>query len=185
MILFTDVRIFDGSGAPLFPGEVLVDGDRIAAVARDRVFVAPAPGLLYARMHEAEAFGIDRAVAERMGAVSGLELMQKVYPEMRKRGIRVLPGGDYGFPYNPIGRNARDLSLFVDLLGYTPAEALRAATKQGGELMGLDVGEVKAGMLADLLLVDGDPLDDLTLLENKANLHAILKNGRFHKPPTH
>lgn len=153
--------------------------------ARDRVFVAPAPGLLYARMHEAEAFGIDRAVAERMGAVSGLELMQKVYPEMRKRGIRVLPGGDYGFPYYPIGRNARDLSLFVDLLGYTPAEALRAATKQGGELMGLDVGEVKAGMLADLLLVDGDPLDDLTLLENKANLHAILKNGRFHKPPTH
>ena len=61
--------------------------------------------------------------------------MQKLYPEMRKRGIRVLPGGDYGFPYNPIGRNARDLKLFVKLFGYSPIESLVAATKLGGELM--------------------------------------------------
>ena len=63
-----------------------------------------------------------------MGAVSGLELMQEVVPQMRKRGIRVLPGGDYGFPYNPIGRNARDLDLFVELFGFSPTEALVAAT---------------------------------------------------------
>ena len=102
---------------------------------KHRTFVAPAPGLLYARVHEGEAFGIGRADAERMGAVSGLELMQKVYPEMRRRGIRVLPGGDYGFPYNPIGRNARDLKLFVDLFGFSPLETLVAATRHGGELL--------------------------------------------------
>lgn len=151
--------------------------------ARDRVFVAPAPGLLYARIHEAEAFGIGRAEAERMGAVSGLELMQHVYPQMRNRGIRVLPGGDYGFPYNPVGRNARDLALFVDLLGFTPADALTAATRHGGAMMGMDVGEVKAGMLADLLLVDGDPLADITILQDKGRIDAVMKDGRFHRAP--
>ena len=52
-----------------------------------------------------------------MGSVAALEGMAAVYPEIRKRGIRALPGGDYGFPNNPIGRNARDLELFVDVLG--------------------------------------------------------------------
>ncbi len=151
--------------------------------ASDRVFVAPAPGLLYARVHEAADFGIDRAAAERMGAASGLELMQRIYPEMRRRGIRVLPGGDYGFPYNPIGRNARDLQLFVDLFGYEPSEVLQAATRLGGQLMGLPVGEIRTGYLADLLLVDGDPLADLTILQDRARLSAIMQGGRFHKAP--
>lgn len=144
-------------------------------------FMAPAPGLLYARCHEAQEFGIGPAEAERMGAVSGLELMQRIVPEMKRRGIRVLPGGDYGFPYNPQGRNARDLALFVDLFGYSPSEALVAATRHGGELMGLDVGEVAPGKLADLLLVDGDPTVDVRVLEDKSKLAAIMKGGRFYK----
>jgi imidazolonepropionase-like amidohydrolase len=132
-------------------------------------------------VHEAQDFGIGHAEAERMGAVSGLELMAQVYPEMRKRGIRVLPGGDYGFPYNPIGRNARDLALFVDILGYTPVEALVAATKLGGELMDMDVGLVEAGQLADILLIDGDPLADLTILQDTARIPAVMKDGLFHR----
>lgn len=148
---------------------------------KDNVFVAPAPGLLYARMHEAQAFGIGRAEAERMGAVSGLELMAQVYPEMRKRGIRVLPGGDYGFPYNPTGRNARDFALFVELLGFSPMQTLVAATKQGGELMGLDVGEVKGGYLADLLLIDGDPLADIAILQDKNRIPMVMQGGRLHR----
>ena len=150
---------------------------------RDTTFTAPAPGLLWARMHEAEAFGIGWAEAEKMGAVSGIELMQQVIPDMKKRGIRVLPGGDYGFPYNPVGRNARDLELFVNLFGFSPAEALVAATKHGGELMDMEVGLVCEGWLADLLLVDGDPSVDVKVLQDRDNLVAIMKDGRFHKQP--
>jgi imidazolonepropionase-like amidohydrolase len=149
--------------------------------SKDKLFVAPAPGLLYARVHEAQAFGIGPAEAERMGAVSGLELMAQVYPEMRKRGIRVLPGGDYGFPYNPIGKNARDLQLFVDIMGYSPSEVLVAATKLGGELMDMDLGTIEAGKLADILLVDGNPLADLTILQDKARIPAVMKDGAFHR----
>jgi imidazolonepropionase-like amidohydrolase len=102
---------------------------------------------------------------------------------MRKRGIRVLPGGDYGFPYNPIGTNARDLQWFVELLGYTPTEALVAATKLGGELMGRGdlLGQVKAGYLADLLLVDGDPTRDVRVMQDHGKLLTIMKDGKFHK----
>lgn len=150
---------------------------------KHEVFCAPAPGLLYARCHEAQDFGIGQAEAERMGAVSGLELMAKVYPEMKRRGIRVLPGGDYGFPYNPVGRNARDLDIFVKLLGFTPVEALVAATKLGGELMAMEVGLIKAGMLADLLLIDGDPTADVTILQDKARIPVVMKDGQFHRAP--
>jgi imidazolonepropionase-like amidohydrolase len=148
---------------------------------KDELFVAPAPGLLYARVHEARAFGIGQAEAERMGAVSGLALMQQVYPEMKRRGIRVLPGGDYGFPYNPVGRNARDLELFVNLLGFTPTEALVAATKHGGELMAMEVGLIREGWLADLLLVDGDPVADVRILQDKARMPVVMKDGKFHR----
>jgi len=51
---------------------------------KHEVLVAPAPGPLYARVHEAQSFGIGRTEAERMGAVSGLELMQALYPIMSR-----------------------------------------------------------------------------------------------------
>lgn len=148
---------------------------------RDRLFVAPAAGLLYARCHEAQDFGVGPVEAEAMGATAGLEASIRLAPEMKRRGIRVLPGGDYGFPYNPIGRNARDLQIFVDLFGFTPTETLVAATKQGGELMGLPVGVIREGWFADLLLIDGNPLDDIAVLQDRDRLNAIMKGGRFRK----
>ncbi|MBU6394155.1 MAG: amidohydrolase family protein [Sphingomonadales bacterium] len=150
---------------------------------KDQTFTAPAVGLLWARAYEAQDFGIGPKEAAELGALRGIELGQQVIPEMRKRGIRVLPGGDYGFPYNPHGRNARDLEHFVNLFGFSPTEALVAATKQGGELVGWDVGQVCAGYLADLLLVEGDPTSDVRLLQDKDNLAAIMKGGQFFKQP--
>ena len=121
-----------------------------------------------------------------MGARSGLDAMQRLVPLMKKRGIRVLPGGDYGFPYNPIGRNARDLEIFVNLFGYSPLEALTAATRLGGQLMDMPLGEIKVGWLADLLLVEGDPTQDVSLLQNKDSLKVIMKGGQFYKQtPVH
>ena len=94
-----------------------------------------------------------------------------------------MPGGDYGFAYNPIGRNARDLELFVTLFGFSPTDALVAATRFGGELMGMQVGQIRAGYLADLLLVEADPLVDIGVLQDKSRMRAIMKGGQFHKMP--
>jgi len=153
---------------------------------KDEIFVAPAIGLMYTRTYEAESFGLTRSGAGNLGAAVHLERMQELYPKMRKRGIRVLPGGDYGFPYNPIGTNARDLEWFVKLLGYTPTEALVAATALGGELMGREpLGQVKSGYLADLLLVDGDPTADIRLLQDQEKLLIVMKDGKIHKRKQH
>jgi imidazolonepropionase-like amidohydrolase len=150
---------------------------------KDEVFVSPAPGIIYANVYEGAEFGMDRQVAERIGSVAALEGMQAVYPQMRERGIRVLPGGDYGFPNNPIGRNARDLELFVTLLGYSPLEALTAATKLGGQLMGMgdELGLLAPGYLADVLVVRGNPAQDVRILQNTGNIRYIIQGGRCHK----
>jgi imidazolonepropionase-like amidohydrolase len=103
---------------------------------------------------------------------------------MLKRGIRVLPGGDYGFAWAPHGENAKDLEYFVKYLGMTPMETLISATRWGGQIMmKKDLGEVREGWLADLLLVDGDPLANITLLQDKTKLLAIMKDGEFAKAP--
>ena len=151
---------------------------------KDSVFVSPAPGIIYANVHEGEEFGITREVAEKMGSVAALEGMAAVYPEIRRRGIRALPGGDYGFPNNPIGRNARDLELFVDVLGYPPLEVLTAVTQYGGQLLGLgDIGMLKPGWVADVLVVEGNPAEDVRILQDAGKLRVIMQAGRFHKAP--
>jgi len=148
---------------------------------KEAIFLSPAVGIMWANVYEGAEYGIDTAMAEKMGSVKALQAMTELYPELRKRGLRVLPGGDYGFPNNPIGRNARDLDLFVKLFGYSPAEALRATTQFGGQVMDLPVGLLTPGYLADVLVVDGDPTADVTVLQDAANLLAIAQNGAFVK----
>jgi imidazolonepropionase-like amidohydrolase len=146
--------------------------------ARDRLFVAPTPGIIYANRHEA-----DSEPEEGMEVELTENAIRQVVPELVRRGIRVLPGGDYGFPWNPVGRNTRDLQLFVDWFGFTPAEALRAATQHGGQIMdmGDELGLIRPGYLADLILVDGNPLEDISMIQDRDRLVVIMKDGKFHK----
>ena len=92
-------------------------------------------------------------------------------------------GGDYGFAWTPQGENAKDLENLVDLLAFSPMEAIRAATKYGGEIMGManELGMVREGL--DLLLVDGDPIADVRILQDKTRILAIMKDGKIHNAP--
>ena len=149
--------------------------------ARDRIFVGPALGITYNLSQAAGQWGV---TAERSAAFEReLAVTVEAMNRMRKRGIRVLPGGDYGFPYTPHGTYARDLWIFVKILGFPAMDTIVAATRLGGELMGLpgELGVIKAGALADLLLVDGDPLADITILQDRNALRMIMKDGALHK----
>jgi imidazolonepropionase-like amidohydrolase len=147
---------------------------------KDEIFMAPAIGIIIATLEAKPPPHFDMTQMKE-SAKPVVELASKLVPELKKRGVRVLPGGDYGFPFNPNGRNARDLQHFVDLFGYSPTEALSAATKLGGEIMGLELGQIRAGYLADILLVDGDPTADVSILQDKRKLKAIMKGGAFYK----
>jgi imidazolonepropionase-like amidohydrolase len=154
------------------------------AARKSEIFVAPTIGIVQATLDATPPPNFDMTHM-KADATAVLERQKKLAPELKRRGVRLLPGGDYGFPFNPNGRNARDLELFVRHLGFTAIEALVAVTRGGGEIMGLEheLGRIEPGYLADLLLVRGDPTRDVALLQDKQNLLAIMKDGRFHKAP--
>ena len=153
--------------------------------ARDRIFVAPGLSVIIRLLYHGDEWGIDHRKAIAMGYEDELGAAVASLKAMHRRGVRVLPGGDYGFAWAPHGTNAMDLQYFVKYLGFTPMEALLSATALGGPIMkrGHELGQIREGWLADLLLVDGDPLADLSILLDRNRLLAIMKDGVFAKEP--
>lgn len=148
--------------------------------AKDRIFVVPTVGLFHQIMAgEAAAHGLSAEVGGYMNIPDLLENSCKTHTELRKRGIRHLIGGDYGFGWSPQGTQARDIEFFIDYYGYTPAEALVCATRNGGLAMMGDgsLGTLEPGKLADLIIVDGNPLDDPRVLAGPDNVLFVMKDG--------
>lgn len=145
--------------------------------------VAPAINWLYATIYDASAFGYSFEKAEQVGYTEELAVAIKGLKEMHRRGICILPGGDYGFAWTPHGTYARDLEHFVKLLDFTPMEAIISATAGVAKLFMREeeLGKILPGYYADCILVDGNPLDDITILQEHEKLNIIMINGRIHK----
>ena len=156
--------------------------DRLEA-KKDEVFVGPGLAWLVMTSQGAADFGIPPESELAQVYARELEIAVVGMQEMRKRGIRIVPGGDYGFAWTPHGTNAKDLQYFVDMIGMSPMEAIVSATSLGGQIMAMEdeLGLIKEGYLADLLLVDGDPTKDITVLQDATKLNVIMKDGMFHK----
>lgn len=96
-----------------------------------------------------------------------------------KAGGRLGMGGDYGFAWNPHGTYAKELSFFVDYVGFSPLDTIRCATRTGAEIMGRqsEFGTLEAGKLADVLVVKGDVLADIHVLEDRSRFLAVMQGG--------
>ena len=157
--------------------------DMLEAI-KDRVFISPAINFPYtSATGEAIPYGLTPEMAVKKGLKREVEVAAEAMKEMHRRGIRVLPGGDYGFAWAPHGSYSRDLAHFVNMFGFTPMESIIAATAQGGEIMGHPdvLGKVLPGYYADVIMVNGDPLKDISILQDTKNIHAIVINGHIHK----
>lgn len=132
---------------------------------------------------------VDQAIlARRPGDGWGLtdrdqaELIEKYALESFKKaaeaGVKIAVGTD-ALNEEMHGNNASELELFVRH-GLTPMRAIVAATKTASEACRVDdrVGTLEAGKLADLLVVDGNPIEDISILEDKSRLLLIMKEGR-------
>ncbi|HET6951235.1 MAG TPA: amidohydrolase family protein [Acidimicrobiales bacterium] len=151
---------------------------RALEARRDDVWVCPGLHYLYAMVNgDAEPWGMtpERIAAsgyedELVAQVDGLRRLQAF-------GIRIIAGGDFGHQWTRHGTYAAELQRYVELVGMSPVEAIHTATRNLGPAAGVAAGEVRAGLLADLVVVDGDPTADVTVLQRSGRRRAVIKDG--------
>ena len=97
-------------------------------------------------------------------------------------GVKTAFGSDSGFNAQKHGMNAREFVQYVKA-GFTPMDAIVCATKRNAELLELQdqIGTVEAGKRADLILVDGNPLDDISILQDQSRISLVMRDGCIHK----
>jgi imidazolonepropionase-like amidohydrolase len=122
-------------------------------------------------------FGLPQAVIDGHQETldGGIESARRIL----RAGGRLGMGGDYGFGWNPHGDYARELTFFVKDVGLTPLEVITCATKTGAEIMGRsdEFGTLEPGKLADVLVVAGDVIADIAILEDRTQFIAVMQGG--------
>jgi imidazolonepropionase-like amidohydrolase len=139
--------------------------------------VVPALQFEHASIVHGPEFGMPQKVID--GHQETLEGGAESARRILRAGGRLGMGGDYGFAWNPHGTYAKELTFFVKYVGLTPLEVLTCATKTGAEIMGRgnEIGTLEPGKLADVLVVDGDVAANISVLEDRARLLAVLQGG--------
>jgi imidazolonepropionase-like amidohydrolase len=130
-----------------------------------------------ASVDRGKEFGLSQRVID--GHQETLEGGAESARRILRSGGRLGMGGDYGFGWNPHGDYARELTFFVRYVGLTPLEVITCATRTGAEIMGRgdEFGTLQKGKLADLLVVDGDVIDDISILEDRSRFIAVMQGG--------
>ena len=150
--------------------------------SRDRVFVGPAVAWEITFLEHYQSFGFATGSPEHKGYAAELEATQASVKRMREAGIRVLVGGDYGLNITPHGTYAKELQYFTDYFGFSAGEALQAATKHGGEafMPNGSLGTLEAGKIADMVIVKGNPLEQIVVLQDADAIAAVIKEGQIY-----
>ena len=135
---------------------------------RDRIFIGPAIAWEVQYLAQCESLGISRQTVQAQGYEAEIDATIASVEKLRAAGIKLVVGGDYGISIAPHGSYAKDLEYFVDLFSMSPAEAIICATKNGGLMLDPagTIGTLRSGSVADFIVVDGDPLQDITVLQN-------------------
>jgi imidazolonepropionase-like amidohydrolase len=151
--------------------------------ARHHTFVGPAIAWEMQFLARCTEIGFSRETVRSRGYDREVQETVKSVRRLRDAGVRVLIGGDYGLNITPHGTYAKDLEYFVDLFGYSPFDALLAATRDGGAAADPNgmVGTLEEGKYADLVIVDGDPLSDVRVLQDHSRIVGVMRDGRLYQ----
>jgi imidazolonepropionase-like amidohydrolase len=154
-----------------------MDAEALDILLERNTPVVPALQFEYASVVRGPEFNIPQKVID--GHQETLDGGAESARMILKAGGRLGMGGDYGFAWNPHGTYAKELTFFVEHVGFSPMEVIRCATLTGAEIMGSQdqFGTLARGKLADVLVVDGDVLADISLLEDRARFIAVLQGG--------
>lgn len=124
------------------------------------------------------------------------ELMEKLPAEVQKKtievdtamleqhriafekGVEIACGTDAGVPGNPHGTSARELKIYVEKLGMSPLEALKTATINAAKVIGREnIGKIEIGFHSDMVLLEKNPVEDISVLTNLKNISKVIKGG--------
>ncbi len=154
-----------------------IDDEGLDLLLARNVPVVPALQFEWASVERGKSYGMSQRVLD--GHKETLEGGAESARRILRAGGTLGMGGDYGFAWNPHGDYAKELTFFVEYVGFTPMEVLCCATLSGAKIMGRDkeFGSVEAGKLADLLIVEGDVLANIRLLEDRTRFVAVVQGG--------
>jgi imidazolonepropionase-like amidohydrolase len=171
-------RMAIAAGADTIEHMVFTDDDAIERIVAAGKWVIPT--LTHRTDHAIE---VRRKVG---GTEYSLAKMKKIQPfcfetfrRMHQAGVKIALGTDIS--YDPeMGSNATELEIYVSL-GMSPMEAIQSATSRAAEAIGInkEVGTLAPGKLADILAVDGDPLSDIRILQDRKRMALVIKDGHI------
>jgi imidazolonepropionase-like amidohydrolase len=154
-----------------------IDDEGLEMLLARNVPCVPALQFEKASVDRGKEFGLPQKVidAHQETLEGGAESARRIL----RAGGRLGMGGDYGFAWNPHGDYAKELTFFVKYVGFTPLETIQCATRFGAEIMGRgsEIGTLEAGKLADILVVDGDVIADISVLEDRSRFVAVMQGG--------
>jgi imidazolonepropionase-like amidohydrolase len=161
----------------IFHADLATDADLdVVAAAGIPIMPVFAQGEIWAE----HGIGVASGMRERLK--SQLATNTKSIAAARARGIRLLLGTDSGNAavMTPGRWHGYEATFFVQHLGYTPLEVIKLQTRENAIAMGLEdkLGTIASGMIADILILDADPSEDVTVLGDPSHVRTIIKDGR-------
>lgn len=154
-----------------------MDDEALDLLLERDVPVVPALYFEVASLEHGPEFGMPQIVLD--GHQETLDGGAESARRILAAGGRLGMGGDYGFAWNPHGDYARELTFFVNHVGFSTLDTIKCATKTGAEIMGREdeFGTLESGKLADVLIVDGDVISDISILEDRSKFIAVMQGG--------
>jgi imidazolonepropionase-like amidohydrolase len=155
----------------------LIDEETARLITQAGAYLVPTLITYEALSKEGKSYNVPEDVIRKIDEARELGIQALRFA--REAGVRIASGSDLLGPLQD--RKARELEIKTEVL--SPMESLVSATKTNASLFGMEdeIGTVEEGKLADLLVVDGNPLENIAVLQKKSNLMLIMKGGRAFK----
>lgn len=170
------------TGVRLIHHACFIDDDALDALVErgDDVWVCPGLHYLWAMVSgHADPWGMTPERIEKSGYRVELDAQIAAVKAFADAGVKIVAGGDFGHQWTKHGTYAAELQRYVDQCGLSPVAALHTGTRNFAGLLKMDVGEIREGALADLVMVDGDPTEDIAVLQDPDRRRAVMKDGQF------
>jgi len=155
---------------------IYLDDEIIELMLAKGIFLVPTLSAPINILAQGEKAGIPDHIVEKTRRVADTHFKSLI--RAKEAGVKIAMGTDAGTPFNHHGRNASELRYFVEN-GFSAGEALISATSMAAELLGLQdsVGSISPNKSADLLILQGNPLEDVSILSDPQNIWAVYKSG--------